>query len=109
MRPVDAVTLAGVGIGVYLLWKWTRFSSAVGEAVGDAAQGAYSIYLDTRYGAAEMTPAAKLTTQDYVDKGYMVKTYAPFTGCTGESCYRYDITPAGNAYIEQQKQLAGMQ
>src|SRR5574340_634313 len=103
---IDTRTVITVGIGaavIYFLYKAKKGLEAVGEQAGKVAYDAESWWLQFKEPTPQLTQAAQLSRNDYIKRGYMVKTYKPFPGCVGDTCYTYTITPAGQAYIDAQK------
>lgn len=89
--------------GLYALYKLTRLGAAAGEAAGKAVYSAESAWLQFKDPTPQLTQQAALSRDDYIRLGYMVKEYKPFPGCEGDTCYKYSITPKGQAYIDAMK------
>lgn len=107
---IDARTIVTIGVGigvVYAIYKLKKGLEVVGEQAGKIAYDTEAWWLQFKEPTPQLTPAAQLSRDDYIKRGYMVKTYKPFPGCVGDTCYTYTITPAGQAYIDQQKALQG--
>jgi len=106
LKPKDVISLAvmaGMGYGIYKLYKYI---SAIGDSAGKGVEKAYLEYMNITNPSPNLTDSAKSRQDFYISQGYMKKVYSPYPDCelssNKDACYKYVITPKGNAYIKSQ-------
>lgn len=89
----DLVSLGVLGIGAYVLYRVTRFGDSVGDAFNRFWTG-LTFDSSSLGPSPQLTPSAAQAQADWIQKGYL--EILPDGGTR--------ITPAGEAYIRQQRE-----